>query len=106
MIFIKLFAHHKGGGSTKNGRDSESKRLGPKSVRTGRQYSRTAERNEDAPRQQRGHRQRRHAVCPGRRRRPFRESRKRQKAGQCLRERKLILMRKRLCNLRVFLFLK
>ena len=30
MIFIKLFAHHKGGGSTKNGRDSESKRLGPK----------------------------------------------------------------------------
>ena len=30
MIFIKLFAHHQGGGSTKNGRDSESKRLGPK----------------------------------------------------------------------------
>ena len=30
MIFIKLFAHHKGGGSTKNGRDRESKRLGPK----------------------------------------------------------------------------
>ena len=30
MIFIKLFAHHKGGGSTKNGRDSESKSLGPK----------------------------------------------------------------------------
>lgn len=32
MLFIKLFAHHKGGGSTKNGRDSESKRLGPKKV--------------------------------------------------------------------------
>ena len=32
MIFIKLFAHHKGGGSTKNGRDSEAKRLGPKKV--------------------------------------------------------------------------
>ena len=32
MMFIKLFAHHKGGGSTKNGRDSESKRLGPKKV--------------------------------------------------------------------------
>lgn len=32
MLLIKLFAHHKGGGSTKNGRDSESKRLGPKKV--------------------------------------------------------------------------
>ena len=32
MFFIKLFAHHKGGGSTKNGRYSESKRLGPKKV--------------------------------------------------------------------------
>ena len=30
MIFIKLFAHHKGGGSTKNGRDSNAKRLGIK----------------------------------------------------------------------------
>ena len=29
-IGIQYFAHHKGGGSTKNGRDSESKRLGPK----------------------------------------------------------------------------
>ena len=27
---IQLFAHKKGVGSTKNGRDSESKRLGPK----------------------------------------------------------------------------
>ena len=27
---IQLFAHKKGMGSTKNGRDSESKRLGPK----------------------------------------------------------------------------
>ena len=27
-IGIQFFAHHKGGGSTKNGRDSESKRLG------------------------------------------------------------------------------
>lgn len=27
---IQLFAHKKGGGSTKNGRDSESKRLGVK----------------------------------------------------------------------------
>ncbi|MBE7087799.1 MAG: 50S ribosomal protein L27 [Clostridiales bacterium] len=30
MILLKLFAHHKGGGSTKNGRDSNSKRLGIK----------------------------------------------------------------------------
>ena len=30
MILLKLFAHHKGGGSTKNGRDSIAKRLGPK----------------------------------------------------------------------------
>lgn len=29
-INIQLFAHKKGMGSTKNGRDSESKRLGPK----------------------------------------------------------------------------
>lgn len=32
MLFIKLFAHHKGGGSTKNGRDSNSKRLGVKAT--------------------------------------------------------------------------
>ena len=32
MILFRLFAHHKGGGSTKNGRDSEAKRLGPKKV--------------------------------------------------------------------------
>ena len=30
MILLKLFAHHKGGGSTKNGRDSNAKRLGVK----------------------------------------------------------------------------
>ena len=29
-IGIQFFAHHTGGGSTKNGRDSESKRLGAK----------------------------------------------------------------------------
>ncbi len=29
-IIIQLFAHKKGGGSTKNGRDSNSKRLGVK----------------------------------------------------------------------------
>ena len=30
FINIQLFAHKKGVGSTKNGRDSEAKRLGPK----------------------------------------------------------------------------
>ncbi len=30
MLFINLFAHKKGGGSTDNGRDSEAKRLGIK----------------------------------------------------------------------------
>ena len=30
MLLIKLFAHKKGVGSTRNGRDSESKRLGAK----------------------------------------------------------------------------
>ncbi|MDR0840494.1 MAG: 50S ribosomal protein L27 [Christensenellaceae bacterium] len=29
-INLQLFAHKKGGGSSKNGRDSNSKRLGPK----------------------------------------------------------------------------
>ncbi len=29
-IGLQFFAHKKGGGSTKNGRDSEAKRLGPK----------------------------------------------------------------------------
>ena len=32
MILFRLFAHHKGGGSTKNGRDSNAKRLGVKRV--------------------------------------------------------------------------
>ena len=30
MLFLNLFANKKGGGSTKNGRDSEAKRLGVK----------------------------------------------------------------------------
>lgn len=32
MILFRLFAHHKGGGSTKNGRDSNAKRLGIKAA--------------------------------------------------------------------------
>ena len=30
MLFFRLFAHHKGMGSTDNGRDSNATRLGPK----------------------------------------------------------------------------
>ena len=30
MLLFRLFAHHKGMGSTDNGRDSNAKRLGPK----------------------------------------------------------------------------
>ena len=30
MLFFRLFAHHNGMGSTKNGRDSNAKRLGAK----------------------------------------------------------------------------
>ena len=37
FINIQLFAHHKGGSSTKNGRDSNAKRLGAK--RTDGQYA-------------------------------------------------------------------
>ncbi|PKK40259.1 LSU ribosomal protein L27p [Clostridiaceae bacterium JG1575] len=32
LLNLQFFAHKKGGGSTKNGRDSESKRLGVKSA--------------------------------------------------------------------------
>ena len=32
MFLFRLFAHHKGGGSTKNSRDSNAKRLGVKRV--------------------------------------------------------------------------
>ena len=32
MILFRLFAHHKGGGSTNNGRDSNAKRLGIKAA--------------------------------------------------------------------------
>lgn len=37
---LQLFAHKKGVGSSRNGRDSESKRLGPKAVRTVSSFSR------------------------------------------------------------------
>ena len=35
MIGLQFFAHKKGGGSTKNGRDSNSKRLGAKRADVG-----------------------------------------------------------------------
>ena len=35
MIGLQFFAHKKGGGSTKNGRDSNSKRLGGQFVKAG-----------------------------------------------------------------------
>lgn len=40
-LSLQYFAHKKGMGSTKNGRDSESKRLGPK--RADGQFSRCGE---------------------------------------------------------------
>ena len=54
---LQLFAHKKGVGSTKNGRDSESKRLGAKRadgqfVKAGNILYRRA-RNQDSPRRER-----------------------------------------------------
>ena len=67
-IGIQFFAHHKGGGSTKNGRDSESKRLGVKradgQLVAGRQHSGSPERHPHPSRSGRGYRQRRHPVRP------------------------------------------
>ncbi len=57
---LQFFAHKKGVGSTKNGRDSESKR---RSIRKSRKYSVQAARNEDPSRHQCGERRRRHVVC-------------------------------------------
>jgi len=49
-ISLQFFAHKKGVGSTKNGRDSESKRLGV--ARSRRQYSCPPARHENSPRHQ------------------------------------------------------
>lgn len=53
-IGLQFFAHKKGVGSTKNGRDSEAKRLGVKKsdgqAVTGRQYNCQTERNQDSSR--------------------------------------------------------
>ena len=47
---LQLFAHKKGVGSTKNGRDSESKRLGEsrRTVCFSRKYTIQTERNKDS----------------------------------------------------------
>ena len=60
MIGLQFFAHKKGGGSTKNGRDSNSKRLGAKRadgqfVKAGNILGASA-RHQDPSRHQRGHR--------------------------------------------------
>ena len=51
---LQLFAHKKGVGSTKNGRDSESKRLGAKRADgqfvKSRKHSLQTARNQDSPR--------------------------------------------------------
>ena len=69
-IGLQFFAHKKGMGSTKNGRDSKSKRLGPK--RADGQFVLA------------GNilvRQRRHPVRQGGRRAPLREARQGSQAG-------------------------
>ena len=38
LMNLQYFAHKKGGGSTSNGRDSRSKRLGAKSAEIGRAH--------------------------------------------------------------------
>ena len=47
---LQFFAHKKGMGSTKNGRDSESKRLGAKRADGSWKYSLQTERNKDSSR--------------------------------------------------------
>ena len=68
---LQLFAHKKGVGSTKNGRDSESKRLGAKRadgqfVKAGNILYRQRG-NKDPPRRKCRQRRRRHFVCISRR---------------------------------------
>ena len=51
---LQLFAHKKGVGSTKNGRDSEAKRLGAKrAVCAGREYFVSAAGNQNSSRSER-----------------------------------------------------
>ena len=62
QLNLQFFAHKKGVGSTKNGRDSESKRLGAKradgTVCKGRKHPLQTARNEDSSRRERWTRRR------------------------------------------------
>ncbi len=83
MLFLRLFAHKKGTGSSHNGRDSNPKMLGVKRSdgqfvlagnilvrqrgRFGGQHNRKTARNKIQTRRQRWYRQGRYAVCAYRR---------------------------------------
>ena len=87
-IGLQFFAHKKGGGSTKNGRDSKAKRLGPKRadgqfVLAGNILVR--QRGTHIPRRERGPRQRRHPLCHCQRHGPLRAAGQGSQAGLCLR---------------------
>ena len=86
QISLLFFAHHKGAGSTKNGRDSESKRLGVK-----RADGQVVPAGNILVRQRgthiRWHWFRRPPLCKGFRRSSFRASGPRPQAGFCLRNR-------------------
>ena len=83
---LQFFAHKKGVGSTKNGRDSESKRLGAKRadgqfVKAGNiLYRQRGTKIHPGVNVGRGG----YAVCSGGRCSSFREKRKRQETGVCL----------------------
>ena len=59
---LQIFAHKKGVGSTKNGRDSESKRLGAK---RGWKHSLQTAWNQDSSRRERRNRKRRYLIRYG-----------------------------------------
>ena len=104
MFLFRLFAHHKGMGSTKNGRDSNAKRLGPKRA-DGQEVlaGNILVRQRGTKIQQRRYRKRRHFVRFGRRSRQIRKARQRQKTGQRLRSR--IIQQKKASLKRGLLFL-
>ena len=66
---LQIFAHKKGVGSTKNGRDSESKRLGAKradgQVVKGWKHSLQTAWNQDSSRRERRNRKRRYLIRYG-----------------------------------------
>ena len=54
-IILQLFAHHKGGGSTSNGRDSNGQRLGVKKFAGDENFCNFATRNDNQVRPVLGH---------------------------------------------------